>query len=540
MSGFGDGITGAVNPGMVYLVGAGPGDPGLITVRGLECLQQAKVVVFDRLVSPLLRRYAPQAEWIDVGKQPDHHPISQNEINALLVKHALNGRVVVRLKGGDPFVFGRGGEEALALVEAGVPFEVVPGVSSAVAVPAYAGIPVTQRGMAASLAIITGHRSQGIDDIAGALDCAALSAGTRVFLMGVTNLPAIIKRMIESGCSPDTPAAVIQQGTTAQQKVVEGTLENIVERSMDIQPPAITIVGEVVRLRSQLRWFDLPQARPLLGLRILNTRPQASLDRDDLDEHLANLGAEVLNLPATRIIPALDLSGLDDAIHRLALAASGTPAAGGTPPGDLPNAYDWIVFTSANAVQFFFERVLTLGYDARILPGIRLGAVGKATAQALAGYHLKADFVPTRFTGLDWAAEVGDLSGQRVLLPRSEIAPPDLVRALQARGAQVETAIAYSVAPAEPDPQVLQELLAGCVNVVVLFSPSAVRGLIGMLEPACGQEQALVILNRLVTACVGPTTAHAAEQAGIKVSLIASEHTVEGLVETLVQWRLRS
>lgn len=516
-----------VQPGRVYLVGAGPGDPGLLTLRGLECLQQAQVVVFDRLVSPLLRRQAPRAEWIDVGKQPDHHPIPQSEINALLVEHALAGRLVVRLKGGDPFVFGRGGEEALALAEAGIPFEVVPGVTSAIAVPAYAGIPVTQRGMAASVAFITGHRSQGIDDIAAALDCAALSAGTRVFLMGVTNLPAIVQRMLETGCSPDTPAAVIQQGTTSHQKVVEGTLANIVERAADIQPPAITVVGEVVRLRRQLRWFDLPQSRPLLGLRVLNTRPQASLERDDLDERLSNLGAEVFNLPATRIIPALDPAGLDEAIQRLAQAVSS---------GVWP-AFDWIVFTSANAVQFFFERLLELGYDGRILPGVRLGAVGKATAAALAGYHLRADFVPSRFSGLDWAAEVGDLSGQRVLLPRSEIAPPDLVQALQAKGARVETAIAYSVVPAEPDPQVLQDLIDNRFDVTVFFSPSAVRGLLGMMEPACGREQALATLSRLVTACVGPTTASAAQKAGIQVSLVAREYTVEGLVESLLQWR---
>jgi uroporphyrinogen III methyltransferase/synthase len=515
----------AVKPGIVYLVGAGPGDPGLITVRGVECLQQAQVVVFDRLVSPLLRRHAPQAQWIDVGKQPDHHPIPQSEINALLVQHAQAGKVVVRLKGGDPFVFGRGGEEALALVEAGIPFEIVPGVSSAVAVPAYAGIPVTQRGMAASVAFITGHRTQDIDNIAAALDCAAMSAGTRVFLMGVTNLPAIVQRMIENGCSPDTPAAVIQQGTTAHQKVVEGTLANIVERSVGIDPPAITIVGEVVRLRQQLRWFDLPQARPLLGLRVLNTRPQTSLDRDDLDERLSNLGAEVLNLPATRIVPALDPSGLDRAIQALAQSTGAS------------QAFDWIVFTSANAVQFFFARLYALGYDARILPGVRLGAVGKATAQALAGYHLKADFVPSRFTGLDWASEVGDLTGQRVLLPRSEIAPPDLVRALQAKGAQVETAVAYSVAAAEPDMQVLQALVEGHIDVVVLFSPSALRGLLGMLEPVAGAEQSREILNRLATACVGPTTAAAAQEAGIQVRLVAREFTVEGLVESLVAWR---
>jgi uroporphyrinogen III methyltransferase/synthase len=516
------------NPGIVYLVGAGPGDPGLITVRGIECLGKAQVVVFDRLVSPLLRRHARQALWIDVGKQPDHHPIPQAEINALLIEHARAGKTVVRLKGGDPFVFGRGGEEALALVEAGIPFEVVPGVSSAIAVPAYAGIPVTQRGMTASVAFITGHRSQDIDDIAAALDCAALSAGTRVFLMGVTNLPAIVQRMLESGCSPDTPAAVIQEGTTSRQKVVEGTLANIVERSAGIQPPAITIVGEVVRLREHLRWFDLPRIRPLLGLRVLNTRPQESLGRDDLDERLSNLGAEVLNLPATRIVPPPDPAGLEWAIRALAQAVAGEPA------------YDWIVFTSANAVQYFFERLLALGYDARRLSGVKLGAVGKATAAALADYHLIADFVPSRFTGLDWAAEVGDLSGQRVLLPRSEIAPPDLVQALQAKGAQVETVIAYSVAPAEPDSQALQALIDGQIDVIALFSPSAVRGLLSMLEAAIGKEPALDLLNRLTVACVGPTTARAAQEAGLQVGLVARQHTVEGLVESLIEWRAPS
>jgi uroporphyrin-III C-methyltransferase len=243
-------------PGIVYLVGAGPGDPGLITLRGVECLKRADIVVYDRLVNPSLLAYAGQAELIDVGKQPDCHPLPQDEINALLIEKARAGKIVVRLKGGDPFVFGRGGEEAIALAEAGLPFEIVPGVTSAIAAPAYAGIPITHRGVACSVAFVAGQRADSAED--PACDWHRLAGGpdTLVFLMGVNNLPRIVERLVANGRSPGTPVALVEWGTLSSQRTVVGTLADIVERAADVRPPAVIVVGEVVRLRELLRWFD--------------------------------------------------------------------------------------------------------------------------------------------------------------------------------------------------------------------------------------------------------------------------------------------
>jgi uroporphyrinogen III methyltransferase/synthase len=568
----------ATTKGVVYLVGAGPGDAGLITVRGVACLREAQVVVHDRLVSRALRRYAPAAEWIDVGKSPDHHPVPQEQINALLVERASVGQVVVRLKGGDPFVFGRGGEEAQALAAADIPFEVVPGVTSAIAVPAYAGIPVTQRGLTTSLAVITGHRSRDIEDGVATLDCAALGAGTRVFLMGVKELPRLVARLLESGCPPDTPAAVIEQGTTPRQKVRSGTLGDIVERAADIRPPAITVVGQVVALRQQLAWFDDPRRRPLLGMSILNTRPAESSDdfrmggestaisgatmpkyshseatqtrKGDFGQCLAALGAEVWEMPVTRLAAMPAGSDLHRAIARLAQASEKRN------PLEKP-AWDWIVFTSANAVRFFFECVYAGGWDARILAGVRLGAVGPATAQALAAQRLRVDFMPQRYRGLDWAAQAPDLEGKRLLLPRSELALPDLVQALEQRGAKVEAITAYSVEHAPPDPEAMQALLEGKVDVVTFFSPSALHGLVAAIGKAIGSRESedptaigfsdsaqapkrsdIEILNRQAVACVGTTTAEAARQLGLRVDVVAKNFTVDGLVKALVEWRM--
>lgn len=503
------------SPGKVYLIGAGPGDPGLITLRAVECLQSAQVVVFDRLANRSLLQYAPQAEWIDVGKQPDHHPVPQEQINRILVDQARAGRLVARLKGGDPFVFGRGGEEALALVAAGIPFEVVPGVTSAVAVPAYAGIPVTQRGLAGSLMIIAGHRwdSQAL--------FANLGADTLVFLMGVQNLPVIVDALLQSGRSADTPVALIQQGTLPSQKVVTGTLADILQQSHSIQPPAIMVVGEVVHLREKLAWFDTNTGRPLLGLRILNTRPFEA--GPALTHRLNQLGADVLEMPAFQVTPAQDDAELDRLIHALA---------GGSD-------WDWILFTSANAVTFFLQRVLSLGYDLRILGHCGLGAVGEATARALATFHLKADFVPSKFSGLDWAAEVGDLAGKRVLVPRSAVAPADTPDELRRRGAYVEAPIAYSVAPTEADADVLDALSNGIIDWITFFSPSAVRGLLEILTKAFGRQQALSLLKQPRTACIGPTTAAEAVKIGLHADLVAEEYSLDGLVESLIRWRAR-
>jgi uroporphyrinogen III methyltransferase/synthase len=525
--------------GIVYLVGAGPGDPGLLTMRGHECLGKASVVIYDRLVNPALLSHAKGAELIDVGKQSGHHPVPQEQINALLIEKARLGLTVVRLKGGDPFVFGRGGEEALALAEAAIPFEVVPGVTSAIAAPAYAGIPVTQRGLSTSVAIITGQRSEIAEESRRTnLETYPINADTLIFLMGVENLPRIVASLLNQGRPADTPVAVIEQGSTPHQQVVSGSLADIVERAACIRAPAVTIVGEVVRLREKLCWFDQPQTRPLFGLRVLNTRPQISLypasGGDDFSANLSALGADVLNLPAIQVLPSVDPTGLERAINALRDCSASE-----FPP------WDWILFTSANAVAAFCERFYVLGCDARLLAGVRLGAVGKATAQALAAYRMQADFVPSRFSGLDWVADAGDLQGQRLLLPRSEIAQPDLVEALQRRGAHVDVITAYTIQtpaldPDQPFPPALQALLDGEVDVVVFFSPSAVRGLLEILDQAGAKRPQGCFTPTITVACVGETTAEAAREQGLRVDLVAREHTLEGMLEALVIWRALS
>lgn len=506
--------------GYVYLVGAGPGDPGLITQRAVECLRLAGVVVHDRLINESLLDYAPQAELIDVGKQPNHHPVPQEEINAILVDQAQAGKQVVRLKGGDPFVFGRGGEEALALYNAGIPFEVVPGITSAVAAPAYAGIPITHRGVACSAVVITGHRADCAEDPQSDWMRAARGADTLVFLMGVKNLPDIVDQLLAAGRPQDTPVALIEQGTLCGQKTITGTLEDIVARAAAIRPPAIIVVGEVVNLREQLRWFDLPEVRPLLGLRVLNTRPQTAPAREDsFNRQLAALGARPLRLPTFIITPVQETALLDQAIERLSR-------------GD---GYDWIAFTSANGVHYFLERLYKSGFDARCLSGARLAAVGRATAEALADHHLKADFVPTVASGVGLVAELDNLSGSRVLLPRSDIAPETLIRELEARGAAVDPVPAYTVRPLEPDPANLEMLVSGQVDVAVFCSPSALHGLQDMLA---GRDLAAV-LKSLTVACVGPGAAAAAEQLGVRVDVIASQPTTDGVCQALVDFYRR-
>ena len=504
-------------PGIVYLVGAGPGDPGLITVRGIERLKQADVVVYDRLANHSLLAHARRAELIDVGKQPHHHRVPQAKINALLVEKAKMGKVVVRLKGGDPFVFGRGGEEALALAEAGLPFEIVPGITSAIAAAAYAGIPVTHRGQACSVAFTTGHRAGFVTDPLCDWGRLACGSDTLVFLMGVHNLPHIVEQLMAHGRAPDTPVALVERATRTVQKTVVGTLSNIVERSAQIKPPAAIIVGDVVRLRQSLRWFDRPDRFPLLGLRVLNTRP---LDQaGDLTRRLMALGAESVELPTTQIVPLANADPLDTAISRLAPHSSGP-------------AWDWIIFTSANSVSFFIDRLLALGHDVRLLAGVKLFVVGRATADALLSYGLTADFMPTRYTGRDILAEIGDVAGRRMLLPWSNVPPPDLPDLLRSRGALVELVTAYAILPVEPDPVAMSALLDGGVDVAAFVSPSGVTGLTGMFNG----RQPVDMPVPLIAACIGPATADAARSAGLQVEVVAGESTVEGLLDALVTW----
>lgn len=497
--------------GFVSLIGAGPGDPGLLTLRGAEALGQADVVVYDYLANPALLSHAPRdAERIYVGKQVGRHTLSQDEINALLVERGLAGQRVARLKGGDPFVFGRGGEEALALVEAGVPFEVVPGISSAVAAPAYAGIPVTHRGLASSLAIVTGHEDPAKDE--RALDWARLATGvdTLVLLMGVGNLPGIVAELVAHGRPASTPAAVVRWGTLPGQQAVTGTLADIVDRvhKAGLQPPAVTVIGAVAALRERLRWFE---SRPLFGQRVLVTRTREQAGA--LSSRLRALGAEAVELPTIHVAPPEDWAPLDAAI-------AGLPGTG------------WIVFTSANGVGHFWERLRAAGLDARALHGIRLAAIGPATAAALEARGLQPDLVPDEYVAEAVAAGLGEVRGLRVLLPRADIARPALAGLLREAGAEVVEVSAYRTLRPEIEPATLRALLAG-VTVATFTSSSTVRNLAAAARDA-GLDLPVALAHALI-ACIGPITAQTAREHGLPVHLVAEEYTVEGLVAALVK-----
>ena len=532
-----------MRPGEVWLVGAGPGDPGLITLAGLEAVRQADVIVYDRLVSPRLLEHARDgAELIYVGKisgAPGGH--DQAAINRTLVEKGREGKRVVRLKGGDPFVFGRGGEEAEALRAAGVPFHVVPGVTSAVAVPAYAGIPVTHRGVAATFAVVTGHEDPGKGDPAIDWERLATAVDTLTLLMGMKTLPEVIEKLIAGGRPADTPAAVIRWGTTPDQRTVVGTLADIVRRVEEagLEPPAITVVGDVVRLRETLRWFE---DRPLFGKRVLitRTRRQASA----LARLLADEGAVPVELPAIEIEPSFD--------EAVVAAALGSLSSG---------AYAWAVFTSANAVELWFGLMRQRGLDARAFGGVRVAAIGPATAEALAERGIAADAVPGEYVA---EAVVGALReaplrpGDRVLIPRAEAARPELVEGLRALGAEVDEVTLYRAAmPAEAPAEALSLLRDGGIDIVTFTSSSTVRNLAALLGDdfrvilsgddagagdvvssrrnlGRGDRPALAVERpRPLIACIGPITADTARELGLRVDVEAAEHTVPGLVAAL-------
>ena len=413
---------------MVYLVGAGPGDPGLITAKGLALLRRAQVVVYDQLASPELLKCAPaDAEVIYVGKQAGAHALPQEGINKLLINRARAGLTVVRLKGGDPFVFGRGGEEAEALAAAGLPFEVIPGVTSAVAVPAYAGIPVTHRRYTTLVTFITGHEDPTKE--ASAIPWGALgqNPGTLVFLMGVKNMAENCRRLILAGRDPETPAAVVEKGATLAQRTVTGTLADIAARAREanVKPPAVLVVGGVVELRERLQWWE---TRPLWGRTVVVTRSREQASR--LVELLSAAGARCLEVPTIEIGPPDDLTPLDAALENI-------------------SRYDWIVFTSANGVASFMARLFGQGKDVRALGRAKIAAIGPATAQALRAYGLAADVVPRTFQaeGLLEALTPYITPGTRILLARAQAAREALPQGLARLGAQVDVAPVYQARP---------------------------------------------------------------------------------------------
>lgn len=493
--------------GKVYLVGAGPGDPGLITVRGREALASADVVVYDRLASPRLLRYArPDAERVYVGKQSSRHTLTQDEINVLIVERALAGKTVCRLKGGDPFVYGRGGEEAEACVSAGVPFIVVPGVTSAIAAPAYAGIPVTHRKLCSALGIITGHEDPAKTE--SSIRWAGLAEGldTLVFLMGVENLPNIARELLTNGKDPTTPVALVRWGTTIEQATLTGTLENIVERVREagFKAPAVTVVGEVVGLRDSLRWWD---NRPLSGQRIVVTRSREQAS--ELSERLEDLGAETIEFPTIRVEPIPEVAGAP-------IFAC------------LPLDFDWILFTSGNTVGCLLSAIRANGGDVRSLGRAKLGAVGPATAKTLTDLGLHVDFVPAEFVAeaaLDGFPE--DPAGKRILIPRAEVAREVLPEELAERGAEVTVLPVYRTVPdAFGADELRSRFEQGQVDLVTFTSSSTVRNFHSALGP--------VSMDGVKVACIGPVTAQTAKELGYSVDIVADTFSVPGLVDALV------
>lgn len=497
----------------VALVGAGPGDPDLITVGAVARLAQADVIVYDRLANPVLLQHAPAAaERIYAGKTPDRHILSQDEINVLLIEKAREGKRVVRLKGGDPFVFGRGGEEAEALAAAGVPFEVVPGISSAIAAPAYAGIPVTHRGIATSFAVITGHEDASRDVSGIDWPLIANAADTLILLMGVGSLDKIAGALIMHGRDPSTPAAVVEWGTLPRQRTVTGTLATIAEHARDagLEPPAVTVVGEVARLRDGLRWFD---NRPLWGKRVLVTRTREYASH--LSSLLAACGAEPIELPTIEIVETASEAEVDAVVDGLRTSA-----------------YNWTIFTSPNAISILTRHLHDRGLDARAFGRARIAAIGPGTAGALARAGLRADLVPDEYIaeGLLAAFEPLAVRGQRFLLPRAEGARETLVAGLTARGAAVDELRLYRAAvPRDPDTEGLRRLRAGEIDIVTFASSSAVHNLLGML----GGDVAPLRSARI--AAIGPVTSNAIREHGLPVDIQPTSYTIPALVSAIVE-----
>lgn len=490
-------------PVSVFLVGAGPGDPGLITRRGLVLLRSCDVLVYDRLVSPALVEEAPPtAELLFVGKTPGETSMPQASIDALVVAKAREGKRVVRLKGGDPFVFGRGADEGQALAAAGISFEVVPGITAAVAVPAYAGIPLTHGGVSSSFAVMTGHEASPRPGGEARFAAIAEGAETLILLMGVSSLGETALRLIGAGRSPDEPVALIERGTTPAQRTVVATLATVAEvaERENVSAPVTTVVGPVVTLRPALDWFE---SRPLFGQRIVVTRPREQAA--ELIDSLEQLGARVLPMPTIQIVDPPSLDELDAAIERLS-------------QGD----YQWVMFGSVNAVERFFLR-LQRSYDARVLAGTKIAAVGPATEERLHSHGIKPDLMPDEFTAAATVAALGPADGGKILLPRPEGAPLDVVESLREHGWEVDNVTTYQTLRVRPD----VKRLAGAIDAVLFTSPSSVEGFSDATRSA-GLEQSYRVI------CIGPSTERSARDLGLHVDAVADPHTSEGLVEAVI------
>lgn len=498
--------------GKVYLIGAGPGDPGLLGLKAKECLETADAVVYDRLADPRIIEFCRKdAEMVYVGKASANHTMRQPDINKLLVKLAAEGKTVARLKGGDPFVFGRGGEEAIELLEAGLPFEFVPGVTSAIAVAEYAGIPVTHRHVATSFAVITGHEDPTKGESTINWKGLATAVDTLVFLMGVENIERISSQLIANGRSADCPAAVIRWGTRPEQRTLITTVGQAAAdvKATGMKPPAIFLVGEVVKLREQLQWFD---NKPLFGKTVVVTRARAQASA--LTKKLEAQGARVLEVPAIKIVPPADFAPLDKAISEI-------------------DTYKWLILTSVNGVEYFFDRLLKADKDSRALCGVKIAAIGSATAKALKSYGITADLIPSAYKAEELAdALAADTkAGDKLLLARAKIARNVLPERLRALGAQVDVVTAYeTVADCQNKEELLEALESGEASLVTFTSSSTVTNLLDVL----GDKKDL--LNKVALAAIGPVTAETLEKHGLKPAVSAAEYTIDGLMTAIEEY----
>jgi uroporphyrinogen III methyltransferase/synthase len=512
--------------GIVYLVGAGPGDIGLLTIKGLACLQKAEVVIYDfHLNAQVLNYIHHDAEFIYAGKRGGKHTMAQEEINSIIVEKAKEGRMVCRLKGGDPFIFGRGGEEAQALSKEGIPFEVVPGVSSSVAAPAYAGIPLTHRLYSSSFAVIPGYEDTTKEESSIDWSRLAQGVGTLVFLMAVKNIDVLKDKLIENGRSPDTPVAVIRWGTRPDQRTVVSTLKDIasIVRDKEIKPPAVMVVGDVVNLRKELKWYE---EKPLFGHRVLVTREQTGGF-----EPLEELGAEIMQFSTVHVIPPETWDDLDSAI-------------------DTIGNYDWLIFTSSNAVKYFFRRLFEREIDIRNLRGVRICSIGTKTAGEIKKFGLKVELMPEKFRaeGLieTFISEIRSkeselrnknkkiFQGMKFLLPRAEVAReifPEKVREL---GGRIDVPVAYRTVKPEIQGKRLRRFLKEGRITIATFTSSATfanfREIMG--------DEADELLKNVAIAVIGPVTAQTIENAGLKIDIIPSEATVEAMVNDIKKWAL--
>ncbi|CAB4242460.1 Uroporphyrinogen-III methylase and Uroporphyrinogen-III synthase [Methylacidimicrobium sp. AP8] len=502
-------MSAAPPTGKVYLVGAGPGDPGLLTLRGREVLAEADSIFYDALCAPELLQWAkPGAQKIFVGKSSGRQAFSQREIESLLIRQARRGERVVRLKGGDPFLFGRGGEECLALEAAGVPFEVVPGITSALAAPAYAGIPLTHRGVASAVTIVTGHEDPSKPEIS--VDWVALGGleGTKVILMGAERLAEISRRLLEGGEREQCPVAAIRWGTFGKQEVREGTLQQAAGGEFSVEPPSVIVVGEVVKLRSRLSWRE---GLPLHGQRIVVTRTRCESSR--LGKRLRELGADVLEIPTIRRVPRPFGEEQRDLVRRLA------------------SDFTWILLTSPYGADLFLRHVWETTGDVRALGGLRIAAVGSATADAVRRFHLSVDRMPESYTtsALAGCFSAQEIRGGRFCLARSSRGNPELPEALRRSGAHVSEWVLYDTEPETGDPTGAKaRFLAGGADWVLFASSSAVENWHRLaLHPRPGAPSPRIV-------SIGPVTTRALKRFGLSVAAEAERHSVDGLVACLI------